>query len=285
MTNTMTLRDIAVLCNVERPLVSMWRKRESIYGRAVPFPRPVEVRNGVEHFDVEQVRDYLVETGRGKNPDAALEVATIAAPEGVALEQLIAMLCLRHLADDDLGDRTWRSSPPTWTRMIATWLRRSRAVSEDAVIYIDELRAGSLGVEDALLTLGRDARVGRAEDSTELSPAGVEFMAPLLDELHIYLGADSTDLVDGSEGRSTSVLQLGAACERPVFIDGTDAHARAARRMALLADLDQPERSGMSAVRVECVGCQTNWRWDAPTCWPPSLRAATLACLSGRRPF
>lgn len=72
----MTLSDIASLAQVQRPVVSMWRKRSS--GGAAPFPSAVSVLNGVEQFDADDVTAWLRATGRGNNPEAGNDVAMFA---------------------------------------------------------------------------------------------------------------------------------------------------------------------------------------------------------------
>jgi hypothetical protein len=72
----MTLSDVAALAQVQRPVVSMWRKRSS--GGSLPFPPAAVQMNGVEMFDANEVTDWLLATGRGKNPEAGNDVAVFA---------------------------------------------------------------------------------------------------------------------------------------------------------------------------------------------------------------
>lgn len=252
MPNTMTLRDVAVLCSVERPLVTMWRKRTSVHGRLIPFPAPVSVDRGVEHFDVDEIRDYLAETGRGKNPEAGLEANTLAVPDGVTLDELITLLCLRHLVEDDLTDQdllALAAAVDPADRYIAAEIAE---VLPDARGYVDKLMAASFGPEDAVARL-LATRLGRTEESAELTADGIQLIAPLLQGLLVHLGVDTTDLVDGSNGRSSAVLQLAAALGRPVLIEGAEPTARAARRRAVLAGVDLPERARAQALVIDCV--------------------------------
>ncbi|MGP9837190.1 hypothetical protein [Arthrobacter sp. 179] len=69
----LTLTDVAHLAQVRRPVVSMWRKRTSPTGRA--FPAAATMRGAQELFDADDIARWLTETGRGNNPDAALDVA------------------------------------------------------------------------------------------------------------------------------------------------------------------------------------------------------------------
>jgi hypothetical protein len=58
----MTLSDVAALAQVQRPVVSMWRKRSA--ASAHPFPQPAALDGGRELFDADQV-------GAGWKPPAA----------------------------------------------------------------------------------------------------------------------------------------------------------------------------------------------------------------------
>lgn len=69
----MTLSDVALLARVQRPVVSMWRKRSS--GSVLPFPAAAAWDKGVELFDARDVTDWLQATGRGNNPEARKDVA------------------------------------------------------------------------------------------------------------------------------------------------------------------------------------------------------------------
>lgn len=72
----MTLSDVALLARVQRPVVSMWRKRSS--GSVLPFPAAAAMDKGVELFDARDVTDWLHATGRGNNPEARNDVAVYA---------------------------------------------------------------------------------------------------------------------------------------------------------------------------------------------------------------
>lgn len=74
-TTTMSLADVARLAGVQRPVVSMWRRRPV---RNVPFPSPQP--DG--RFLADDVVSYLRTTGRGNNPEPELssELAVTASP-------------------------------------------------------------------------------------------------------------------------------------------------------------------------------------------------------------
>ncbi|WP_258802372.1 hypothetical protein [Pseudarthrobacter sp. NS4] len=72
----MTLSDVASLAQVQRPVVSMWRKRSST--GPLPFPAAAATLQGVEVFDADEVTAWLRATGRGNNPEAHNDVAVYA---------------------------------------------------------------------------------------------------------------------------------------------------------------------------------------------------------------
>ena len=80
----MTLSDVAALARVQRPVVSMWRKRSST--GPLPFPQAIETLRGVEHFDASEVTAWLQATGRGNNQEARNDVAIYAKPASTASE-------------------------------------------------------------------------------------------------------------------------------------------------------------------------------------------------------
>ena len=76
METTVTMSDIARLANVTRQAVTNWRSRPS----STPFPASVTTSDGIEHFDRDQVVDWLEATGRGHNTDVRLDAPAIAFP-------------------------------------------------------------------------------------------------------------------------------------------------------------------------------------------------------------
>ncbi|WP_155849896.1 hypothetical protein [Arthrobacter sp. H41] len=105
----MTLSDVAALAQVQRPAVSMWRKRSA--GADVPFPEPATREGGRDLFDGDQVAGWLEATGRGNNPEAVNDVAAFARAPGVApdggpgntLDALTALLTLKAITGRSLG--------------------------------------------------------------------------------------------------------------------------------------------------------------------------------------
>ncbi|CAM3307440.1 hypothetical protein PSET11_03246 [Arthrobacter ulcerisalmonis] len=110
----MTLSDVALLAQVQRPVVSMWRKRSS--GGPLPFPPAAERVNGIEMFDAGRVTAWLQATGRGNNQEAGNDVAIFArlavtsseSPRDSRLtfDGLTALLALKVLTGQALAQST-----------------------------------------------------------------------------------------------------------------------------------------------------------------------------------
>lgn len=96
------MADIALLAKVQRPVVSMWRKRT--VGSTHPFPAPVDTENGSERFDGEDVARWLADTGHGNNREAPADVAAFATVASMSqradrdvFDALTALLCLKAI--------------------------------------------------------------------------------------------------------------------------------------------------------------------------------------------
>jgi hypothetical protein len=108
----MTLTDVAALAQVQRPVVSMWRKRSA--ASAHPFPAPAALDGGRELFDADQVGAWLEATGRGNNPEAVNDVAAFARLPGTAaggapgttFDALTALLTLKATTGNSVGQLT-----------------------------------------------------------------------------------------------------------------------------------------------------------------------------------
>ncbi|WP_104160199.1 hypothetical protein [Arthrobacter sp. ZGTC212] len=97
-----SLADIALLAQVQRPAVTMWKARHK--ASALPFPSPKEHVSNQEFFDAYEVGQWLNDSGRGNNPHALQDVASFAAVTGIAaqgedlINALTSLLALRVLA-------------------------------------------------------------------------------------------------------------------------------------------------------------------------------------------
>lgn len=97
MAEWMTMRDIAALARVQRPVVTVWRRRSRDSVR--PFPPARERNHNQELFLREEVVAWLEATGRGNNPDVQGDAAAHAesSPAASDLAVLSALLVLRQL--------------------------------------------------------------------------------------------------------------------------------------------------------------------------------------------
>jgi len=249
--STMTMSDIAELCGVSRPLVTMWRKRPVVGGEEIPFPSPVSVIGRVEHFDADDVREYLARTGRGKNPDAQVEVAALTVPEGATFDQLTSLLCLRHLVADDLAGEDLvqlaREVDPD-----DEFLAREVVGLDEFVGYVDGLMAVSYGAPDAWARLVR-SRTGRVENLPVLTEHALDLLSPVIEGFSTYLGHDDAQLVDGSDGSSSAALELAQRIGRPVRVAGDGVPSRAGRRKARILDLSLEGVGAGATLRFDCV--------------------------------
>ena len=93
-----SLQGIATLAHVQRPVVSMWKRRFRTGPNA--FPSPVSTDSGRQFFDEDEVAQWLEGTGHGNNPDARADAAATSAPASFSyattehvseLEALIAL--------------------------------------------------------------------------------------------------------------------------------------------------------------------------------------------------
>src|SRR5688572_5420363 len=99
----MSMPEIAELAGVQRPVVTMWRRRYP------DFPRPAATEAGRSFFHSRDIADWLVATGRAEQHDLHLELSlhTLAdlarriAPAALSAG-LTALLCLRHLDGEPL---------------------------------------------------------------------------------------------------------------------------------------------------------------------------------------
>lgn len=102
-----TLSGVARLARVQRPVVSVWRRRH--IASDAPFPSPVAIDRGQERFDAIEVAAWLVTTGRGNNPDAVADAAVFARLDSAVpgdekvFEVTTALIALRSAAGRRLG--------------------------------------------------------------------------------------------------------------------------------------------------------------------------------------
>lgn len=207
----MTLTDVAALAQVQRPVVSMWRKRSA--GSAHPFPEPAALEGGRELFDGDQVASWLDATGRGNNPDAVKDAAAFARMPatpasglaGTTLAALTALLTLKAmtgiaigpLGPDDLLDLADECDP------------------DDLFLYSElEAQGASLAATAAF--------ADRLVDSAYNAPAAFERLLAARFQAGLREHSD-TALTDSAVGLiSAAAVELAATLGgNPVFADST----------------------------------------------------------------
>jgi hypothetical protein len=232
---TLTMTDIAVLAGVQRPVVSMWRKRPTPGGQPVPFPKAVERVAGIDRFALDEVLDYLATTGRGRNAQAVLDAPALAAPESMAFDDLVVLLVLRHLVGEDLSGENLARLAAEVDPDDALLAREVRALAGASTDYIDDLYAASFGASDALDRL-LATRAARLDRRRQLTPESLGLLSVVVQALLVHQG-DGCAVIDASGGTSNGVLQVAEAASAEVRLDDAGDAARAARRVATLRDL------------------------------------------------
>ncbi|XAS62768.1 hypothetical protein VUN84_10515 [Micrococcaceae bacterium Sec5.8] len=207
----MTLSDVAALAQVQRPVVSMWRKRSA--GSAHPFPEPGALDSGRELFDADQVAGWLDATGRGNNPDAVNDAAAFAripvtaagGVEGNTLAALTALLTLKAMTGAGIGTLT-----------TAELLDAADECDPDDVFLYSELEAQGASLAATA------AFADRLVDSAYNAPAAFEqllaarFRAGLREHADTALTESAVELIAAAAVELSAVL--GGS---PVFADST----------------------------------------------------------------
>lgn len=208
----MTLADVAALAKVQRPVVSMWRKRSS--GGQLPFPEASGQVNGTELFDAGDITAWLETTGRGNNPEARNDVAAFARMTAAAsteaqngrrmFNSLTSLLALKVITGQEL-------SPRTTDELLDA---ADEADPDDLFLYA-ELEA--LGTELSGLAGFAD----RLADSAFSAPAAFEkllskrFREGLREQFDTALTDPALDLV------ASAAMELAQTLDAPPFVDAT----------------------------------------------------------------
>lgn len=207
----LSLADIARVAHVQRPVVTMWRKRIAS-GGDVPFPEPVDSLRGEDRFDALQVVEHLELTNRGKNRRVRDDVAAFAElraisslQEAALVEGLTALLCLRAISGELLGELS-----------VADLLNRAREADGADIFLTGEVAA--LGADLPALAAHADALT-----DASYSPS-VAFELLLQRERHVLPG--HTVRLHEDACRLVALVAKGladnAGLANPVFVDPTD---------------------------------------------------------------
>ncbi len=207
----LTLADIARLAQVQRPVVSMWRRRPL---PGTPFPEPVALHAGQPRFDAIEIADYLATTSRGNARIDRADVAAHATPTGtgdltqdVVFDGLTALLALAALTGAPLEDLD-----SARLRALAT------ETDPDDTLLLREVVA--LGTHAARLA----AHAVALADASYSTPAAFEVLLRqatargLSGRTALALDPAALDLV----ARVVTALALDATGEVPLLVDPTD---------------------------------------------------------------
>ncbi|TQN44301.1 hypothetical protein FHU33_3799 [Blastococcus colisei] len=251
----LTLPDIAALAGVQRAVVSMWRNRTSVRGAVVPFPAAVDVVGKVEHFALDDIVAYLAATGRGKNPEAAVDAATLAAPVAAGHESAELLLSLAVLTGADLASL----SPAELVTLAEEvdqndqfLLREAREQSwhPDLPGHVDELVAASFGAEDAFARLD-SGRLARGAGHRGCAPELVSLVASVTAACRDHAG---TGAVLDASGDLQFDQALAPHFPAVLINDSAGVSARRLRRRAAaLQWAVLPEPGSVPIVRVRSL--------------------------------
>ncbi|ATY13543.1 hypothetical protein CU254_26280 [Amycolatopsis sp. AA4] len=251
----LTLKDVADLARVRRPVVSMWRRRPRARGVHLPFPDPVEVVGGVERFSRDEIVVWLERTGRGNNPEAGLDAPALSVPEAVSLEELVVWLCLASLTGEELAAATTeqradkaREVDPG-DRMLLREIVSARAVPA-TLRFVDGLLDASYGPGEALDRLHR-SRAGRG--SRDLTSDAVDLVRTIAQACALHLDPEGVPLVHA--GRATSATLALAPSFTQLIVPGDTPDVRGMRRRAAIRGIETVERAATPRVRfLSAVG-------------------------------
>jgi predicted DNA-binding transcriptional regulator AlpA len=252
---TLTLRDIADLAGVQRPVVSMWRRRTRVRGETVSFPKALPGAGAVERFSRAEVVEWLALTGRGNNPAHRLDAPALSAPVGVSLEDLVTLLCLHAHGDSDLADLTAtereelaRRSDPHDEFLLAEV--RQLSATDEVMRFVDELVEASFGLPEALTRLEKGP-AGRALGQRALMSEALELVTAVVRAGMLFLDPEGVPV--SCTGEPPSLALAVASVSRALVIRGSGPAERALRRRAYLYEVDVVDQVVGPMVRVQSV--------------------------------
>lgn len=245
----LSMTDIARLASVQRPVVSMWRRRYATAER--PFPSPVARLSRQELFDAEEVLDWLEATGRAEGGDLREDAAVHALPTGlnlstdpVAFAALTALLALKASTDaalDGLTDEQLYTLAVSVDPLDTHLVREVQALGAHLATlttYADELADAAYSPSAALEGLLAERFRHDANDLATLSLAGPvhDLVVALTRGLGDLLDAEDPSYLDPTGVGSDLLLSVVDAVgdlHPDVFLTASDDQAaRLFRRRA-----------------------------------------------------
>ncbi|RNE66742.1 hypothetical protein [Cryobacterium tepidiphilum] len=245
----MTMSDIASLAQVQRPVVSVWRRRAA--GTPEPFPAAVVQRAGQELFDSDDVGRWLAASGRGNNPDARADAAAHAALQlslgGTdAFHALTALVALRGvlgtplagLSRDELLDAADERDPDD--DMFYGEVKRTDSVALDLLCrYVDALVEAAYNEPAAFekLIATDERQGGRGHRQTRLAANALQLISQVAAALAATQSGEPV-LVDATGCAGDALLavveSMHGLIEPTVFTAGFDTPACRLLRRRLL---------------------------------------------------
>lgn len=247
----MSMREIASLAGVRRPVVTTWRRRHR------DFPAPAGGDTARPLFDAHQVADWLLRTGRANaeqvGPDLSLHMLgslSAALPARDLIAVVTALICLRHLDDEPLADgtadvvgglraRAARLDPQD--EYLATEIFGMRRKLAGLAAEIDDLVEAAWGTAGAFERLiAERSRFGAADLlASAVTPALARLMAEICGARELLRQNDSpviTDLAAGPGDLLAAAARLLGPDHTPMFTgaETDDYLARLARRRLLV---------------------------------------------------
>lgn len=244
----MSLSDVAALAQVQRPVVSMWRKRsaESVH----PFPEPAALEGGRELFDADEVARWLAATGRGNNREAVSDAAAFArvpgaaagSAQGTTLDALTALLTLKAMTGSALGtlstaellDLADECDPDD--QFLYSELEAKGASLASTASFADRLVDSAYNAPAAFeqLLTARFPTGLREHSETALTESAVGLIAAAAVELAATLGGNAV-FADATRGGSDLLMGVAHAAGEGVPLtflapDDDDAAGRLVRR-------------------------------------------------------
>lgn len=276
--NTLTLQDVADLAKVQRPVVSMWRKRPMVRGVSMPFPDPADTHGGIVRFSRNEVVDWLARTGRGNNPEHHYDAPAVAVPEGVVLDDVAALLCWHVLTGAELTGLSHSAAimlaeefDPDDT-LLATEIREL-PFSDQLLDYVDDLLEASHGPDDALQR-AESGRLKRNQQLRELTDDAVKLLRCMVESAATHLEHDEVVLC--AEG-SPAALDVAHALDLDII-----ANDRELRRRAVIRGIHvREDKSHKHVSAVSLVGLDIGDALDRADEAVLSLRPGDVAILIG----
>lgn len=219
---TLTMNGIAELANVRRPVVSVWRTRHATGTH--PFPRPVD--EAALTFDADEVGRWLADTGRGNNPDAAVESALHSSTYrqvAARVDDASTLLLLHHLSGGPVASLDLAAAADLITvhgLTAVTPLDSVAAALADSELAnaVDDVAEAAFSAQRVLDRLvGDHCRADGAWRDGALTDAGVQLVGTVLAELLRARPADVVPLGDGGLVLAHALSGHLDESERPTF--------------------------------------------------------------------